>query len=263
MTQRKLRNPTPYHLLATQQQDQQQWHQDDFSLEDDAYLSPLHDFDDLDYSSSKQSPPASQPTLTHQQQPHQHQHQHQHQQQGPPPPLEYQHGLLSNNEESPSEYSFASSSPSRRWPPFPMSAPAEIGFNEFYSTSSGHMNPGALALQPQPPQHGSLQDDYAVQMNLQMMMEKKRRRRESHNAVERRRRENINERIQELGTLLPEPMLDECSSNSAGGTGNKPNKGHILRKSVDHIKLLQHDVTTYQQRVRELESVLAKYQHHA
>ncbi|KAG2220545.1 hypothetical protein INT45_004151 [Circinella minor] len=260
MTQRKLRNPTPYHLLATQQPEGwQQPHQDDFSLEDDSYLSPLHDFDDLDYNKQQQYNNGSSATHPHHIPTH-----------PPPPSMDYQHGvggLLSsssnnnNNEESPSEYSFASSSPSRRWPPFPMSAPAEIGFNDFYSTSSpGHMNPGALALQPQPPQHGSLQDDYAVQMNLQMMMEKKRRRRESHNAVERRRRENINERIQELGTLLPEHMLDECSSNSAGGTGNKPNKGHILRKSVDHIKLLQHDVSSYRQRIRELETILAKIQ---
>lgn len=43
--------------------------------------------------------------------------------------------------------------------------------------------------------------------------EKRRRRRESHNAVERRRRDNINEKISELATLIPECMLDpsgEC-----------------------------------------------------
>ena len=38
--------------------------------------------------------------------------------------------------------------------------------------------------------------------------EKRRRRRESHNAVERRRRDNINEKISELATLIPEVMLD-------------------------------------------------------
>lgn len=45
--------------------------------------------------------------------------------------------------------------------------------------------------------------------------EKRRRRRESHNAVERRRRDNINEKISELATLIPECMLDgsgECPS---------------------------------------------------
>ena len=43
--------------------------------------------------------------------------------------------------------------------------------------------------------------------------EKRKRRRESHNAVERRRRDNINEKISELATLIPECMLDgsgEC-----------------------------------------------------
>lgn len=38
--------------------------------------------------------------------------------------------------------------------------------------------------------------------------EKRRRRRESHNAVERRRRDNINEKISELATLIPECMLE-------------------------------------------------------
>jgi hypothetical protein len=38
--------------------------------------------------------------------------------------------------------------------------------------------------------------------------EKRRRRRESHNAVERRRRDNINEKIGELATLIPECMLE-------------------------------------------------------
>ena len=38
--------------------------------------------------------------------------------------------------------------------------------------------------------------------------EKRRRRRESHNAVERRRRDNINEKISQLATLIPEVMLN-------------------------------------------------------
>lgn len=49
--------------------------------------------------------------------------------------------------------------------------------------------------------------------------EKRRRRRESHNAVERRRRDNINEKISELATLIPECMLDGGATNaSTGGT---------------------------------------------
>jgi hypothetical protein len=42
--------------------------------------------------------------------------------------------------------------------------------------------------------------------------EKRRRRRESHNAVERRRRDNINEKISELATLIPECILDPAGT---------------------------------------------------
>ncbi|CAL1708540.1 unnamed protein product [Somion occarium] len=45
--------------------------------------------------------------------------------------------------------------------------------------------------------------------------EKRRRRRESHNAVERRRRDNINEKISELATLIPEHLLDPAASTSS------------------------------------------------
>lgn len=101
-------------------------------------------------------------------------------------------------------------------------------------------------------------------------MEKRRRRRESHNAgrvayiyynkqiiltnflceVERRRRDNINDRIQELGTLLPDSVDDGV---------NRLNKGTILRKSVDQIKKLQNDVAQHKQRVRELEMILQQH----
>jgi cob(I)alamin adenosyltransferase len=73
-----------------------------------------------------------------------------------------------------------------------------------------------------------------------------------YSLVERRRRENINERIQELGTLLPEIMAEPAN--------NKPNKGAILRHSVDHIRQLQQQVQSYSQRVKELESALARLQ---
>ncbi|KAK0547400.1 hypothetical protein OC845_004099 [Tilletia horrida] len=54
------------------------------------------------------------------------------------------------------------------------------------------------------------------------LAERRRRRRESHNAVERRRRDNINEKITELATLLPEAMLVEAiaTSTSGGNSGN-------------------------------------------
>ncbi|KAI8331221.1 helix-loop-helix DNA-binding domain-containing protein [Chlamydoabsidia padenii] len=135
------------------------------------------------------------------------------------------------------------------------------------STSSIYIHPQQPYQQQQQQQPKSMDspgsaarsfedDDYTQQMSMQMMMDKRRRRRESHNAVERRRRENINERIQELGTLLPETMTDTGLNSSS----NKQNKGAILRHSVEHIRHLQQEVHSYSQRVKELEAALAKLQ---
>ncbi|KAJ1550763.1 hypothetical protein HK096_005167 [Nowakowskiella sp. JEL0078] len=93
--------------------------------------------------------------------------------------------------------------------------------------------------------------DSFVEMNsdnrLEIINERRRRRRESHNAVERRRRDNINEKIQELATLLPDLAQD---------VQNKPNKGVILRRSVDYIRHIQSYTMKLEQRHRELESAI-------
>ncbi|KAK9477041.1 helix-loop-helix DNA-binding domain-containing protein [Lipomyces japonicus] len=138
-----------------------------------------------------------------------------------------------------------------------------------------------------------------------LMLEKRRRRRESHNAVERRRRDNINEKIQELALLIPEPFLSGTGfANGSGGVGSgvnsgsvgtdggdtpvagtsatgagttamtaginsgtpitaasaaalgkdgKPNKGIILRKSVDYIRQLQAVLEEQRRKNEELE----------
>ncbi|KAG0171478.1 hypothetical protein DFQ28_009204 [Apophysomyces sp. BC1034] len=122
------------------------------------------------------------------------------------------------------------------------------------STSTGHLDG-----------YAGTEDDELQHRNLQEMFEKRRRRRESHNAVERRRRDNINERIQELSTLLPEHMLETAptSSNamSIAGNQNVPNgkavnKGTILKLSVDHIKELREEVVRYKDRIKELEQLI-------
>ncbi|KAI8340893.1 helix-loop-helix DNA-binding domain-containing protein [Chlamydoabsidia padenii] len=106
------------------------------------------------------------------------------------------------------------------------------------------------------------EDDDMQQRNLQEIFEKRRRRRESHNAVERRRRDNINERIQELSTLLPEHLLENAPSSSNANSSNIQNggkainKGTVLKLSVDYIKDLRDEVGRYKDRVQELERMI-------
>ncbi|UZJ54641.1 hypothetical protein CBS101457_003961 [Exobasidium rhododendri] len=95
--------------------------------------------------------------------------------------------------------------------------------------------------------------------------ERRRRRRESHNAVERRRRDNINERIAELASLLPESMLlDAIAASTAGGTTPHIDLSLFTRKpfpsTIEHSidrdgneDPLTHDVATQEQNQTELE----------
>ncbi|KAM9443938.1 transcription factor EB isoform 2-T2 [Clarias gariepinus] len=69
---------------------------------------------------------------------------------------------------------------------------------------------------------------------------KERQKKDNHNLIERRRRFNINDRIKELGTMIPKTNdLDV-----------RWNKGTILRASVEYIKRMQKDI----QRTRDVES---------
>ncbi|KAK3773662.1 hypothetical protein RRG08_001392 [Elysia crispata] len=60
---------------------------------------------------------------------------------------------------------------------------------------------------------------------------KERIKKDNHNMIERRRRFNINDRIKELGGLLPKNVDPDL----------RQNKGTILKASVDYIKTLQDD----------------------
>ncbi|SAL99015.1 hypothetical protein [Absidia glauca] len=111
------------------------------------------------------------------------------------------------------------------------------------------------------PTYHTAEEDEAQQRHMQEMFDKRRRRRESHNLVERRRRDNINERIQELSSLLPSHLLDTSatSANIVTGSQRSPNminKGTVLKLSVDHIKELQEQVMHYQQRINDLEQII-------
>uniref|UniRef100_A0AC35U553 BHLH domain-containing protein n=1 Tax=Rhabditophanes sp. KR3021 TaxID=114890 RepID=A0AC35U553_9BILA len=58
-----------------------------------------------------------------------------------------------------------------------------------------------------------------------------RRKKDIHNMIERRRRYNINDRIKELGQMLPKSTAEEM----------KLNKGTILKASCDYIRQLQNE----------------------
>lgn len=92
---------------------------------------------------------------------------------------------------------------------------------------------------------------------------RERRKKDVHNMIERRRRYNINDRIKDLGTLLPKSCTEEM----------KLNKGTILQASVEYILELRKDrqklIQIYQKqqvledenrrllgRIRELETLL-------
>ncbi|XP_053492813.1 melanocyte inducing transcription factor a isoform X1 [Ictalurus furcatus] len=76
---------------------------------------------------------------------------------------------------------------------------------------------------------------------------KERQKKDNHNLIERRRRFNINDRIKELGTLIPKSNDPDM----------RWNKGTILKASVDYIKKLQRE----QQRAKELESRQKRLEH--
>ncbi|KAI4881453.1 hypothetical protein NFI96_022486 [Prochilodus magdalenae] len=76
---------------------------------------------------------------------------------------------------------------------------------------------------------------------------KERQKKDNHNLIERRRRFNINDRIKELGTLIPKSNDPDM----------RWNKGTILKASVDYIRKLQRD----QQHAKELENRQKKLEH--
>ncbi|CAH0562410.1 unnamed protein product [Brassicogethes aeneus] len=88
---------------------------------------------------------------------------------------------------------------------------------------------------------------------------KDRQKKDNHNMIERRRRFNINDRIKELGTLLPknnDPYYEIVRDV-------RPNKGTILRSSVEYIKCLKNEVQRLKQqeaRQKQMESINRRLQ---
>ncbi|XP_030632146.1 transcription factor E3b [Chanos chanos] len=76
---------------------------------------------------------------------------------------------------------------------------------------------------------------------------KERQKKDNHNLIERRRRFNINDRIKELGALIPKSSDPEM----------RWNKGTILKASVEYIRKLQKE----QHRAKEIEMKQKKLEH--
>ncbi|XP_061162358.1 uncharacterized protein LOC133171592 [Saccostrea echinata] len=93
--------------------------------------------------------------------------------------------------------------------------------NEQFMSSSVNDGDGAKCVNP-------LCSETNIVSDLQ---EKDRLKKDNHNIVERRRRYNINDRIKELGSLLPTSIPQSM----------KLNKGSILRASVEYVKELKKD----------------------
>ncbi|EPB88724.1 hypothetical protein HMPREF1544_04483 [Mucor circinelloides 1006PhL] len=75
-------------------------------------------------------------------------------------------------------------------------------------------------------------------------IERIQRRRENHNHVERRRRDNINNTIFELSSVVPNAIQP----------GQKPNKGNILKLSLDYIRELQNENAALKERLSHFSS---------
>ncbi|PSN48988.1 hypothetical protein C0J52_03864 [Blattella germanica] len=106
--------------------------------------------------------------------------------------------------------------------------------------TSNSCPPDLPQIKPEPIQ---LSDAQLQEINA---IAKDRQKKDNHNMIERRRRFNINDRIKELGTLLPknnDPHYDIVKDV-------RPNKGTILKSSVDYIKVLKHEL----QRMKNVET---------
>lgn len=95
--------------------------------------------------------------------------------------------------------------------------------------------------------HGLKQEFTDEESKRQFM--KERQKKDNHNLIERRRRYNINDRIKELGQLIPK---------NHGDPDQRWNKGTILKASVEYIRKLNHRQRrneATEQRMKKLEQM--------
>ncbi|KAF9511258.1 hypothetical protein BS47DRAFT_1395261 [Hydnum rufescens UP504] len=106
-------------------------------------------------------------------------------------------------------------SPSSQQTTFSLPDPTGGGFPPPFAPSQSLPMSGLVGDDKSGAQNGK---DDAASKQAALLNEKRRRRRESHNAVERRRRDNINEKITELSTLIPDCLLVDQAGGPTGGS---------------------------------------------
>ncbi|KAM4022876.1 microphthalmia-associated transcription factor isoform 7-T7 [Anomaloglossus baeobatrachus] len=121
-----------------------------------------------------------------------------------------------------------------------------ISLESSYNEEILMMDP-AMQMANTMPVSASLIDIYGNQESEARALAKERQKKDNHNLIERRRRFNINDRIKELGTLIPKSNDPDM----------RWNKGTILKASVDYIRKLQRE----QQRSKEVENKQKKLEH--
>merc|ERR1712012_183110 len=109
--------------------------------------------------------------------------------------------------------------------------PSETDSDYFHFLHSGghedcqeSIDPGNIKLEPE-------------EKLTEAAIEKERQKKDNHNKIERRRRFNINDRIKDLGTLLPKQ--NEQYYELVRDV--RQNKGSILKASVDYIRILKRE----------------------
>ncbi|XP_045548809.1 transcription factor E3 isoform X5 [Salmo salar] len=131
--------------------------------------------------------------------------------------------------------------------------PVSVNMQDVYS-SGGMAAPDITVSNSCPADLHNVKTEFTgTEVEAKAMM-KERQKKDNHNQIERRRRFNINDRIKELGALIPK------SSDPPPCYGDREtrwNKGTILKASVDYIRRLQKE----QQRAKEMETRQRKLEH--
>ncbi|XP_077370253.1 transcription factor E3a [Festucalex cinctus] len=116
---------------------------------------------------------------------------------------------------------------------------------DVYGESGGKATPTVTVSNSCPPNLLTIKQELNNVETKALM--KERQKKDNHNLIERRRRFNINDRIKELGALVPKTPDPDA----------RWNKGSILKASVDYIRRLQKE----QHRARDMEERHKRLEH--